>query len=74
MRRRWIYLTLVLAAGLGTGLWFIATEEVDPAATEPGAFDLFLVGFAVAAMVGALALCCVAEIVVRLVRSRRTSV
>ena len=74
MRRRWIYLAVVLAAGLVTGLWFVTTEEVDPAATEPGAYYLFLWVSTVAAMVGAVALCLAAEIVVRLVRSRsRTS-
>ena len=70
MRRGWTYLAVVLAAGLATGLWFVATEEVDPAASEPGAYDLFLVVFAVAAMLGALALCLAAEVVLRLVRSR----
>jgi hypothetical protein len=51
MRRAWIYLAVVLAAGLATGFWFVNTEEVDPAATEPGAFDLFLLVFTGAAMV-----------------------
>lgn len=74
MRRRWIYLAVVLAAGLAMGLWFVTTEEVDPAATEPGAYDLFLMVFTVAAMVGAIVLCLATEIVVRLVLSRsRTS-
>src|SRR5687767_14830555 len=52
MPRGWVYLAVVLAAGLATGLWFVMTEEVDPAATEPGAFDLFLMVFSAAAMVG----------------------
>lgn len=74
MRRAWIYLAVVLAAGLATGVWFVNTEEVDPAATEPAAFDFFLLVFTVAAMAGALVLCLGAEIVVRLVRRRdRTS-
>ncbi len=70
MRRPWIYLAVLLAAGLAAGLWFVDTEEVDPAATEPGAFDLFLLVFTAAAMAGALVLCVAAEIVVRLVRRR----
>lgn len=74
MRRLGIYLALVLAAGLVTSWWFVMTEEVDPAATEPGAFGLFLMIFTVAAMVGVLVLCLVTEIVVRLLRHRnRTS-
>lgn len=73
MRRLLIYLTVVLAAGLAAGLWFVNTEQVDPAATEPAAFDLFLWVFTVAAMAGALVLCLAAEIVVRLVRRRDRS-
>ncbi|GAA5124996.1 hypothetical protein GCM10023339_47430 [Alloalcanivorax gelatiniphagus] len=70
MSRLWIYLAAVLAAGLGAGSWFVATEEVDPAATEPGAYDFLLVVTAAAAMASALVLCLVAEIVVRLVQRR----
>ena len=64
---------MVLAAGLATALWYVNTEEVDPAATEPAAFDLFLRVYAMAAMAVALVLCLVAEVVVRLVRRRDRS-
>lgn len=61
---------MVLTAGLAAGSWFVSTEEVDPAATEPSAYDLFLWLFVMAAVAGAVVLCIAAEIVVRLVRRR----
>jgi hypothetical protein len=61
---------LVLAVGCATALWFVSTQEVDPAASEPGAFGLFLWVYTVAAMAAAVVLCLVAEVVVRLVRRR----
>jgi hypothetical protein len=73
MGRAWVYLAVVLAVGIATGLWFVNTEEVDPAATEPSAFDFFLWVYTVAAMVIALVLCLVAEVVVRLMRRRDRS-
>jgi hypothetical protein len=73
MRRGWVYLALVAAAGLATFLWFASTEEVDPAATEPAAYDFFLWFYTVTAMAVALLLCLVAEIAVRLARRRAHS-
>jgi len=73
MGRAWVYLAVVLGVGLATGLWFVNTEAVDPAATEPAAFDLFLWVYTVASMAVAVVLCLVAEVVVRLLRRRDRS-
>lgn len=70
MRRGWVYLAIVLAAGALGGLWFALTEEVDPAATEPAAYDLFLLIAVVLAAAGAAASCGLYELVHRL-RGRR---
>jgi hypothetical protein len=73
MSRAWVYVAVVLVVGLVTGLWFVNTQEVDPAATEPAAFDLFLWVYTLAAMAAALLLCLVAEVVLRLARRRSHS-
>jgi hypothetical protein len=73
MNRAWGYLAVVLVVGLATGLWFVNTESVDPAATEPAVFDLFLWVYTLTAMATALVLCLVAEVALRLVRRRSHS-
>ena len=71
MRRIWVYLGVVAVAGTAAAIWFVANEEVDPAATEPGAYGLFFritVGTAVATAVAVCALC---EGIFRAARRRR---
>lgn len=53
MSRIRLYLALTVLAGVAAGVWFAVTQEVDPAAPEPGAYDLFMaltVGIAMAAV------------------------
>lgn len=70
VRRFWAYVGIVLVAGLCAGAWFTATEEVDPAATEPGAYGLFLVVTVSLAVVAATVACGLCEVVYRLARRR----
>lgn len=70
MRRGWTYASLVLGAGLGTSAWWISTEEIDPAASEPGAYYLFLWVYTGTAMILMSGLCLLAEVTLRLARRR----
>ncbi len=72
MRRIWVYLGVVVVAGIAAAIWFVATEEVDPAATEPGAYGLFLRITVAAAVVAAVAMCALCEGLFRAFRRRRT--
>lgn len=73
MSRAWAYLAVVLVVGLAASLWFVSTESVDPAATEPDAFEFFLWSYVLIASLAALALCLVAEVALQLVRRRSHS-
>ena len=73
MRRSWAYAGLLVMAGVVAGLWFTLTEDVDPAATDPAAYDFLLVITVVLAVTGAAAGCGLYEIVLRLRRRDRTA-
>ena len=70
MRRIWTYLGFVLIVGFGAGVWFTATEEVDPASSEPGAYGLFLIVTVAVAVLAATVACGLCELVYRLARRR----
>ena len=73
MRRMWVYLGVVLVAAIAAALWFTATEEVDPAATEPAAYGLFLRITVAAAVAAAVFGCALWEGVLRAARRRDRS-
>ena len=70
VRRTRPYVGFVLLAGLCAGAWFTVTEEVDPAATEPGAYGFFRVVTVALAVVAATVACGLCEVVYRLARRR----
>lgn len=70
--RAWVYLTLVIGSGAATAAWWTLTEEIAPGATEPGAYNLFLVVFTGGAMVASTLLCACYEVGYRVLRWRRS--
>lgn len=71
MKRLVGYLLVVVGLPIVAALVFTATEEVDPASSEPGEYDLFLAIAVGEALVLAIVLCVVAELVFRVVRFLR---
>jgi energy-converting hydrogenase Eha subunit H len=73
MKRFLAYVVFVTVVGIAAVLWFVATNEVDPASSGED-YGILQIVSAVVAMIGAAVACLVVEGTLRLARRRRGTV